>query len=112
VSLRTYECILMKAGRARFSDKVVFREATRFTSDLDLDEDFEHTKRAALLTGIFQAGGQDPDISQYRLTVSADGDPVLTDRAAGPAFQPAGTLANCSHEELVHELLWRLQNRR
>jgi hypothetical protein len=111
VSFRTYECILMKTGRAHFSDKIVFREATRFTFDLDLDEDMEHTKRAALLTGILQVGGQESDISQYRLTVAADGKPVLTDWAAGPGFQPAGALADCSDEELVHELMWRLQNR-
>jgi hypothetical protein len=111
VSFRTYECILMKARRALFRDKMVFRVATRFTFDLDLDEDMEYTKRAALLTGIFQVGGHESDISQYRLTVAADGISVLTDWAAGPAFQSAGALAECSDEELLRELTWRLQNR-
>lgn len=111
MSLRTCECILMKAGRAHFSGKIIFREATRFTFDLDLYEDRGFTKRAALLTGIFQVGGQESDISQYRLTATADGEPVLTDWAAGPGFQPDGALADCSDEELVNELLQRLQNR-
>lgn len=112
MSLRTYECILMKGGRAYFSNRMVFREATRFTFDLDLDEGMGHTIRAALLTGIFQVGGQESDISQYRLTVVADGEPVLPDWAAGPEFQPTGALADCSDEQLVNELLRRLQNRR
>jgi hypothetical protein len=101
----------MRAGRAHFSDKTVFREATRFSFDLDLDEDTGQTKRAALLTGIFQVGGQESDISQYRLTVAADGEPVLTGWAAGPGFQPTGALSDFSDEELVNELLWRLRNR-
>jgi hypothetical protein len=84
MALRIYQCVLLRAKRANFSDKIVFRPVDRFTAELDLDPEMGHTIRAALLTGARQHGGPEADVIQYRLTVldPKNGRVLLEDFAA------------------------------
>jgi hypothetical protein len=116
MALRRYRCLLLRAGKAHFSDKTVFRQVGDFTYELDLDEGMGHTVRAALLNGVLQDGGQESDLGRYRLTVLDDKSrAVLREYAAGTApagaVPPAGSLAGYTDEQLVSELLQRLKTR-
>src|SRR6266545_894621 len=116
MALRRYRCLLLRAGKAHFSDKAVFRRVSEFTYELDLDEGMGHTIRAALLNGVLQDGGQESDIGRYRLTI-LDGKSrvLLHEYVAGPAPTsgpwPAGPLASHTGEQPVSELLQRLKTR-
>ena len=116
MALRWYRCLLLRPGKAHFSDKTVFRQVSEFTYELDPDEGMGHTIRAALLNGALQDGGQEAGIGQYRLTVLDDKSRVpLHEYAAGPAPAagpwPAGPLTSHTGEQLVSELLQRLKTR-
>ncbi len=116
MALRWYRCLLLRPGKAHFSDKTVFRQVSEFTYELDPDEGMGHTIRAALLNGALQDGGQEADIGQYRLTVLDGKSRVpLHEYAAGPAPAagqwPAGPLTSHTGEQLVSELLQRLKTR-
>jgi len=111
LALEMYRCVLLRAPRA--GDK--FRRVDQFTAQLDLDPGMGHTIRAALLDQARQHGGQDADISQYRLNVfDSKNRPALEDFAAPPetaAGSPAGPLADCTDDQLISELARRLRRR-
>jgi hypothetical protein len=112
MALRMYRCVLLRAERAGGR----FIRVDQFTCELDLDPGMGHTIRAALLDQARQHGGQDADISQYRLNVLdlKNNRTHLPDFAAPPetaAGSPAGPLADCTDDQLISELARRLRRR-
>jgi hypothetical protein len=111
LALEMCRCVLLRAPRT--GDK--FRRVDQFTAELDLDPAMGHIIRAALLDQARRHGGQDADISQYRLNVfDSKNRTRLADFAAPPetaAGSPAGSLADWTDDQLISELARRLRRR-
>lgn len=89
-------------------------DAAWFNCDLDLDLDggTQSGRRAALVTGIRQAGGDESATGWYRLNVfDVDGDVVVRDYVVPPDFPVPASLSEYTDRQLVAELERRLWGR-
>jgi hypothetical protein len=116
MALKTYWCVLSQMGTTAIRGRTVFREVDGFSYDLDLDEGTGSAIRAALVTGIKQHGGEEADISEYRLNIldAQYGRVLLPDYASSPeavAYRAPDSLAGYTDDQLIRELARRLRNR-
>lgn len=113
MTLRTYWCVLSQANRRR-SGKLDWNDGDGFNCDLDLDVEGGTLSglRAALITGIQQAGGDEAATEWYRLNVyDREGERRVRDYVAPHDSPPPASLAEYTHGQLIAELARRLNGR-
>ena len=109
MTLRTYWCVLTQMGTTAIRGKTVFREVDGFSYDLDLDEGTGSAIRAALVTGVKQCGGEEADVSEYRLNIldAQDGQVLRRNYAASPEgclYRAPDSLADYTDDQLISEM--------
>jgi hypothetical protein len=116
MAMRMFWCVLHRAEQKR-NGKVRFVEADNsgLHLEMDLDRNDEPWLRAALVTAVRQAGGNETDLSWYRMDVyDSDGDIVTGGYTAPPdgAGYPASrALEEATDDQLLGELRRRLRGR-
>ena len=112
MTLRTYWCVLQQAEQRRSGIRWNDMPGFRCDLDLELANGTLSGLRAALITGIRQADGDETATSWYRLNVyDADGNVAFGDYVVPPDFPVPESLAEYSDRQLIAELERRLWGR-
>jgi hypothetical protein len=113
MTMRTYWCVVQRAERRR-NGNIRWEDTDGFNCDLDLDlpGGVLSGLRAALLTGIHRAGGDEAAAAWYRLNAfDGNGDVAAADYVAPPDFPVPESLDGYTDGQLIAELARRLSGR-